>query len=230
MGKKQVAFAFAFLGFPMLAGLVVSRSPTVLAMQSQTETSGGTVKNVSADGKEITLSIGSGTSAKVARFRLTSRTKITMDDKVSKLADIGPGIRVTISYDKYSKEAVAIKGRGGDTNSDAVPLAKPGGGGETLELVVKCQRLCEALTKAYKDKERGGKATIAVVEFSNLSGGGSDLGRLISEELITKLFSTGNYKVIERFLLNKAIAEHKLQLQGLGVRPRIAMRLSIEGC
>ena len=59
------------------------------------------------------------------------------------------------------------------------------------------------------------KPRFAVVEFSDLSRKATDLGRILSEELITKLFTTGKYSVVERFLLNKAIAEHKLQVQGI---------------
>ncbi len=86
------------------------------------------------------------------------------------------------------------------------------------------QGLCEQLTKTYRGANPAKKPTIAVLEFSSFSGLVSDLGRLISEELITKLFSTGEFKVIERFLLNKAIAEHKLQVQGL-VDPKSAKEL-----
>jgi TolB-like protein len=105
-----------------------------------------------------------------------------------------------------------------------VPPARKGSRREPSELELNCQDLCEAITAGYKGKDEGAKATIAVVEFSDLSGGVNDFGRLLSEELITKLFSTGKYKVIERLLLNKAIAEHKLQLQGL-IDPKSAKEL-----
>ena len=63
-----------------------------------------------------------------------------------------------------------------------------------------------------------------MVEFSDLSGGVTDLGRLLSEELITDLFSTRKYKVIERQLLNKIVAEHELEVQGI-VEPKSAKAL-----
>lgn len=97
-------------------------------------------------------------------------------------------------------------------------------GGETSELLVKCQQLSEEIARHYKGKNTGGKAKIAVVEFSDLSGDPTDFGRLLSEELITKLSNAGSYTVVERFLLNKAIEEHKLQLQGL-VDPKSAKEL-----
>ena len=40
------------------------------------------------------------------------------------------------------------------------------------------------------------------------------LRQVLSEGLMTKLSNAGSYTVVERFLLNKAIEEHKLQLQG----------------
>lgn len=109
----------------------------------------------------------------------------------------------------------------GKAEGSAPPTADAGG---TSELEAKCRDLCEQISKGYSGNTGRGKATLAVVEFSSLSGGVTDLGRLLSEELITRLFATGHYKVIERLLLNKAIAEHKLQLQGL-VDPRSAKEL-----
>jgi curli biogenesis system outer membrane secretion channel CsgG len=51
------------------------------------------------------------------------------------------------------------------------------------------------------------KKTIAVVEFVDLKGNITDLGRLLSEELITRLFQTKRFTVIERQMLNKVIAD-----------------------
>ncbi len=127
--------------------------------------------------------------------------------------------RLSDADQEYVKKRVGIS-----RTTDDFPPATPGDAGEKSELLVKCQRLCEEITKGYKGKEIGGKATIAVVEFSDLSGGVTEFGQLLSEELITKLFATGKYKVIERLLLNKAIAEHKLQLQGL-IDPKSAKEL-----
>jgi TolB-like protein len=136
------------------------------------------------------------------------------------------GTVVSLPIEKLSdadQEFVKKTAGGGRTTDDA-PSTKSGEGGKTSELEIKCQRLCEEITKGYKGNDAGGKATIAVVEFSDLSGAVTVFGRLLSEELITKLFATGKYKVIERLLLNKAIAEHKLQLQGL-IDPKSAKEL-----
>ena len=81
-----------------------------------------------------------------------------------------------------------------------------------------CQELCDAIAKGYKGKEDGGKATIAVVEFSDLSGAVTNLGRFLAEELITDLLATGKYKVVDRSQLNKVIREHRLRLQGWWTR------------
>jgi TolB-like protein len=57
------------------------------------------------------------------------------------------------------------------------------------------------------------KRTIAVVEFVDLNGNVSNFGRFLAEELITRLYQK-KFKVIERQLLNKVIAEQKLSLSG----------------
>jgi len=42
------------------------------------------------------------------------------------------------------------------------------------------------------------KRTIAVVEFANLKGEVTDVGRFVAEKLITQLYLTKKFKVIER--------------------------------
>lgn len=59
------------------------------------------------------------------------------------------------------------------------------------------------------------KSTIAVIEFSNLDGQVSGFGKFLSEELITRLFNSKKFNVIERQLLEKVINEHKLSVSGL---------------
>ena len=59
------------------------------------------------------------------------------------------------------------------------------------------------------------KQTIAVVEFVDLEGRVTTFGRFVAEELITRLYQTKKFKVIERQLLNKIIAEQKLSLGGM---------------
>lgn len=59
------------------------------------------------------------------------------------------------------------------------------------------------------------RQVIAVIEFSDLDGRVTELGKYISEELITRLFRTGKFQVIERQLMIKVIKEHELNLSGL---------------
>lgn len=68
------------------------------------------------------------------------------------------------------------------------------------------------------------KRRIAVVEFVDLKGNVTDLGRHISEKLITKLFQSGKFTVIERQLLNKIMVEQKLSLTGI-IDPASAQKL-----
>ena len=201
MIKTQVTFAFAVLGFLLLAGRDVAQAGDNAidsAPRTWTAREGGYTSKATLiqykDG-EVQLKKQDG--------RIRSVPIDTLSDADQEYVKKRAG-SVQAAEDKAQSRL-----------SDA---------GETSEMVVKCQRLCEELTKGYKGKDSGGKATIAVVEFSDLSGGVTDFGRLLSEELITKMFATGKYKVIERLLLNKAIAEHKLQLQGI-VDPKSAKEL-----
>ncbi len=59
------------------------------------------------------------------------------------------------------------------------------------------------------------KQKIAVIEFSDLNGNITELGKFLSEELITRLFLTKKFQVIERQLLNKVLSEHKLNTTGV---------------
>ena len=70
----------------------------------------------------------------------------------------------------------------------------------------------------------GHKNKIAIVEFSSLDGQVTKLGSFLAEELITRLFLTEKFEVIERHLLNKVVKEHKLSLSGI-VNPSSAMEL-----
>ena len=59
------------------------------------------------------------------------------------------------------------------------------------------------------------KQNIAVIEFSNLLDDKiTELGKYVSEELITQFFVTKKFNVVERQLLNKIIYEHSLNLSG----------------
>ncbi|MCF7792827.1 MAG: CsgG/HfaB family protein [Candidatus Cloacimonetes bacterium] len=55
---------------------------------------------------------------------------------------------------------------------------------------------------------------IAVIEFADLEGNVTQLGRFIAEELITRIFTTGRFDVVERNLLQKVLEEQKLGMTG----------------
>ena len=86
------------------------------------------------------------------------------------------------------------------------------------------QRVSELSQKISNGLTENRKRTIAVVEFADLRGNVTDFGRFIAEELITKLYETSKFKVIERQLLNRVIAEQKLSLTGI-VDPASAQKL-----
>lgn len=86
------------------------------------------------------------------------------------------------------------------------------------------QRLDNLARQISEDLTENRKRTIAVVEFSDLKGNVTNLGRFISEELITRLYLTKKFKVIERQQLNKIIAEQKLSLTGV-IDPESAQKL-----
>jgi TolB-like protein len=77
------------------------------------------------------------------------------------------------------------------------------------------QRIGELSKQISDGLTENQKQTIAVVEFADLRGNVTDFGRFISEELITRLYQTKKFKVIERQLLNKIVAEQKLSLGGM---------------
>lgn len=56
------------------------------------------------------------------------------------------------------------------------------------------------------------KPLTAVLDFNDLSGNVSAFGRLVGEELVTKLFQTKRVRVVERGLLEKALNELKFNL------------------
>jgi len=72
--------------------------------------------------------------------------------------------------------------------------------------------------------EESGKKKVAVLEFSDLDGRVTNFGMYLAEELITRLFKTKRFEVVERQLLNKVLTEQKLFTTGL-IDPNSAKRL-----
>ena len=60
----------------------------------------------------------------------------------------------------------------------------------------------------------GEKIRIVVLDFLDLEGNVTSLGRFVAEELTTRLFRTKRFEVIERQLLNKVLDELKLGAAG----------------
>jgi len=80
------------------------------------------------------------------------------------------------------------------------------------ELDMKLDNLALQITQTMLEQK---KTKLAVIEFSDLNGNIIELGKFLSEELITKLFITGKFEVVERQLLTKVIAEYKLNFTGI---------------
>ena len=66
-----------------------------------------------------------------------------------------------------------------------------------------------------KDSEGLTSGVIAVVEFTDLDGKESRMGKLLTERLITRLVDSKEVEVIERSQLNKVLEELKLSLSGV---------------
>lgn len=86
------------------------------------------------------------------------------------------------------------------------------------------QGLDEIAQKVTKSIPAGAKKTVAVMDFNSIEGGVTVFGRFIGEELITKLFESERFKVIERSLLEKALEELKFNTSDL-VDPSVAKQL-----
>ena len=97
-----------------------------------------------------------------------------------------------------------------EVKSKETPSGTPVGAVNSLD--TQLQNLTEQIVKSLSQTKR---TKIAVIEFMNLQGESTDFGKFIAEELITRLFRTGKFEVIERQLLNKIIEEHQLNLSGM---------------
>ncbi|MDD2549918.1 MAG: FlgO family outer membrane protein [Bacilli bacterium] len=74
----------------------------------------------------------------------------------------------------------------------------------------------KALTgQMVKSFSETGKNQIAIMGFPDVNGKVTELGKLIPEELTTRLFKTGEFQVIERQLLTKVLEEQKLGISGM---------------
>ena len=88
---------------------------------------------------------------------------------------------------------------------DAPPVAAPTLDAQLDDLA---RQVLESLRVEKKSK-------IAVAEFPDLNGEVTEFGQFVAEELITRLYRSGSFQVVERRLLNKVITEQELSLSGL---------------
>jgi len=84
--------------------------------------------------------------------------------------------------------------------------------------------LSDLTTQIINSISEDGKKKIAVIEFSDLEGNVTQFGKYLAEELITRLFRTKKFEVVERQLLNKIISEQKLSITGM-IDPNSAKEL-----
>lgn len=75
--------------------------------------------------------------------------------------------------------------------------------------------LDQLATQITAGLEQGQKQYVAVPDFTDLNGATSELGMLVSEELLTRLHNSQKVKLVERRLLDKIIEEHRLGLTAL---------------
>lgn len=76
-----------------------------------------------------------------------------------------------------------------------------------------------------KNIEKSGKKQIAVVDFTDLEGNVTALGRFIAEEFSVALLNTGSeFEVVDRTHLQTILKEHKLSTTGI-IDPQTARKL-----
>lgn len=76
-----------------------------------------------------------------------------------------------------------------------------------------------------EDIDKAGKKTIAVVDFTDLQGNVTELGRFIAEEFSVALAGAGKgFEVVDRTHLKSILAEHKLSATGI-IDPQTARKL-----
>ena len=109
------------IGIHLMMMFIAGSALALLTALAPPATVGGTVKSVSADGKEITVVIGGGKSGKEQAFRLTGSTKITLDGKPVKgasdlrnrvsLTQFGTDVTVTVIRDGKKRDIKLTLGK-----------------------------------------------------------------------------------------------------------------------
>lgn len=83
---------------------------------------------------------------------------------------------------------------------------------QAQSLDIQLNHLTHQMVKSLAQEK---KSKIAIMEFPDLHGTISELGKFIPEELTTRLFMTRRFEVLERQLLNKVLEEQNLGMSGL---------------
>ncbi len=81
--------------------------------------------------------------------------------------------------------------------------------------------LADKLSKALVEK---GFKSVAAVDFTDLQGQSTELGRFLAERLTVEIVSTGGVSMVDRANIKSILAEHKLTEEGL-VNPANAKKL-----
>ena len=85
--------------------------------------------------------------------------------------------------------------------------------GQTNDMDSELSKLADRLAAQIKDQ---GKKKVTVLDFTDLEGGSSELGKYIAEQLTVDLVMIRNdYAVLDRANLKSILAEHKLTATGL---------------
>lgn len=74
--------------------------------------------------------------------------------------------------------------------------------------------IVELATQITTSAAKQEKRRIAVLPFRELDGQPTVLGTYLAEELVTNLFQLGNFKIVERQLLDKVMSELRIQRSG----------------
>jgi TolB-like protein len=77
------------------------------------------------------------------------------------------------------------------------------------------QSVTQLSTQIARKMDANHRTRIVVLDFSDLDGNTSIFGKYLAETLITDLFDSGKFQVVERRLLVKVLEENKLKSTGL---------------
>lgn len=92
--------------------------------------------------------------------------------------------------------------------------------------IIAYEQEINSLSTAMAEKiAAAGKKTIAVVDFTDLQGNGTELGRFLAEEFSVALAGTSKgFEVVDRTHLKSILVEHKLSSTGI-IDPQTARKL-----